>query len=98
MRLTWSKEERSYRMGDGPRGLCLKAGGAEVGSVYSLHVGGLDPLHKHGGWYWVCGSNAALGIAYRNTCKEPIADIDAAKAACEAYVRECLKMPAKERR
>lgn len=98
MRLTWSKEERSYRTCGRPRGLRLKADGAELGSVSSLHVGGYDPAHQHGGWYWVCASNAALGIAYRNTHKEPVADIDAAKAACEAYVRECLKLPPKAKR
>jgi hypothetical protein len=96
VRLSWSKEKRGYRVGAGPLGATLKIDGAEVGNVSSLHVGGLSPVHDHGGWYWFCGSNDALGIAYRNTWTMPTADIDTAKAACEAYVRECLGLPEKK--
>jgi hypothetical protein len=97
VRLTWRKEARSYRIGAGPRGAELYADGVRVGSVSSLHAGGLNPVHQHGGWHWVCPSNERLGIAYQNTWLAPLTDIDVAKAACEAYIRECLRLPEKKR-
>jgi hypothetical protein len=49
------------------------------------------------GWYWVA-SEASIGIPYRNTCYTPSTTPEEAKAACMAYVRECLSKFDKENR
>lgn len=48
------------------------------------------------GYSWCCGSFKEFGIERRNTMDKPVATIDEAKAACEAYVRQCLGLPAKK--
>lgn len=90
MKLTWKREPRE-RGSIRPRGATLSVDGVEVGHVSSLHVGGWDPVHQHGGWYSACATNEALGIAYRNTCREPVEDLEEAKVALKAYVLEQMK-------
>lgn len=44
---------------------------------------------RQGGWYWVARDDDR-GIALTNTCDEPVATAEEAKAAAMAYVKKCL--------
>jgi hypothetical protein len=88
MRLTWRREPSMQglaRVTQGPRGAILKVNGEDVGRVYANRD---YRTHRHNGWYWTARGN---GVALKNTCGTPVASIEEAKAACAAYVRECLK-------
>lgn len=101
MRLTWSKQphETGLRaVGQSPRGLLLKVDGEIVGRVCANCVGWM----KWAGWYW-CARSDEKGVPLYNTAALPpgndeavFKDIEGAKSACEAYVRECLKLPPKK--
>lgn len=92
MRLTWRKEPHETglaRVCQGPRGAELRIDGTLVAHVSALRVGF---SRDYDGWYWYCGTEPALGILHRNTCRAPVSTIDEAKAACRAYVAGCLKL------
>ena len=83
-RLSWRKQPNETGLaavGQGPRGAILKVNGDDVANVYAHG--------RSGGWYYVARNNSGT-IPLRNTCDKVVKDLEAAKAACEAYVRECL--------
>ena len=89
-RLTWRKQpnETGLRsIGQGPRGAILKVDGEDVGRVYAYGRGITGDPHR--GWYWTARDNAGH-IPLRNTAGKPVKDLEEAKAACKAYVLECL--------
>lgn len=75
-----------------PRGWYLMCGDRRVGSVSAILGGCRGPVT---GWYWVAREDT-IGILLRNTSNTPSATPEAAKAACMAYVRECLNKIDKE--
>jgi hypothetical protein len=95
-RLSWSKqpnEQGMAQVGQGPRGAILKVNGVIVGRVYANGVG----FHNYKGWYWTAYHTQKEDpkcppIVLKNTWETPIADLNDAKLACEAYVREQLGM------
>lgn len=60
----------------GPRGSKLFDEGKQVATVYPLGGDWSRPL---AGWYWCC--------AGKNTCHEPVATAEEAKAAALAYYK-----------
>lgn len=87
LRFRLCPEETGLRaIGAGPRGWDLMYGDQRIGCVSALGGGWRGPVT---GWYWVA-SEAAIGVPHRNTCNTPSATPEEAKAACTAYVRECL--------
>ncbi len=95
MRLTWRREPSETglaRVIQGARGAILKCDGEDV-----AHVSALRSWERYGeyvGWYYY-GSSERLGIPHANTCRAPVATMDQAKVACEAYVRKHLGKEAK---
>ena len=95
-RLTWSKqpnEQGLAQVGQGPCGAILKVNGVIVGRVYA-HTSG---FHQYNGWYWTArhsqsDSPKCPEIQLKNTCETPLKELNDAKLACEAYVREQLGM------
>lgn len=88
------KETGLRATGAGPRGWYLMRGDRRVGSVSAIRGGCRGPVT---GWYWVAREDT-IGIPLRNTSNTPSATPEAAKAACLAYVRECLNKIDKESR
>lgn len=89
-RLTWSRqpnEKGLARVGQSTRGKDLKLLGCRIAYV--------RPFAAH--WYWVA-FDTAKGIPLRNTAHEAVATMAEAQERCEAYVRECLKLPPKQSR
>ncbi len=93
--LRWRKGSRQkWIFTDEGRGWDLMYGDDRVGGVSAVYK---TPYNQTGliGFMWVTPANEVLGIAYRNSYNERRIfkpDLaDAAKAECEAYVRECLK-------
>lgn len=96
-RLTWSKEPSEKGLAavcQGERGRILKVNGSEVGYAGAVYQGWSRVV---AGYYWYA-SDGKLGIAHRNTADSPVATLEDAQKACEAYVRECLKLPPKKPR
>lgn len=89
-RLTWSKQPNEQGLASvcqGPRGAILKLNGVVAGRVYA------NP-HQYKGWYWVARHNTTEEVPWevplKNTCDTPVKELEDAKKACEAYVREVL--------
>jgi hypothetical protein len=80
------KETGLRAIGAGPRGWDLLYGDLCIGGVSPIGGGWGGPVT---GWYWVA-SEASVGVPWCNTCHTPSATPEEAKAACMAYVRECL--------
>jgi hypothetical protein len=98
-RLTWSREPDERGLAgvcQSPRGMVLKANGANVASVSPHCVG----FRRYAGWNW-CARCDELGIQLRNSLVNPISvkvykTKEAAQAECAEYVRGCLeRAPAK---
>jgi hypothetical protein len=90
-RITWRKQpnEGGLRsIGQGPRGAILRVDGEDVGRVQADGRNiTCDPFR---GWFWYARSDDGR-VPLKNTAGEkPVKDLEVAKAACEAYVRECL--------
>lgn len=86
-RLRWKldpAETGLRRIVAGPRGSTLRD---ESGTRYATvaTVG-----RRHGApWYWVAGWES--GVPYMNTCRDPVATVDEAKAEALAHVRAALQ-------
>ena len=96
-RLTWSRQPNETglaRVCQSKRGKDLKLLGCRI--AYVRTFGRYHPLYERGLWYWVASSKDDIPL--RNTCGEPSATLEDAQRACEAYVRECLKLPPKKPR
>jgi len=96
VKLTWRKEPNETglsRVTQGPRGAILKLDGEDAGHVAPFRVA----WHTYKGWYWYAGTDDGR-VPRQNTASDrrPYATIDEAKAACETYVRMCLKNAQKE--
>lgn len=85
-RLRWKKNAPPRglaRVGYGAIGSKLTDGIDEYASVAEL-----KGRHRNGGWYWVAPTSAR--VSYKNTCDEPCATEQEAKAQAESYIREQL--------
>jgi len=88
-RLRWKKQppERGLRaVVAAPRGYELTDGTKHYATVSALSVG----FHRYSDWYWVA-RNDERGVPLRNTCHEPVATVEQAKADAMAYVKQHLK-------
>ena len=97
-RLTWSRQPNETglaRVCQSERGKDLKLLGCRI--AYVRPFGRWRALESEAQWYWVA-FDTAKGIPLRNTSSEPCATMEEAQAQCEAYVRECLKLPPKKPR
>ena len=91
-RLRWRKQPNETglaRIVQGPRGYDLWYGDRDLGSAHPLTH--WPDRYTIVGYYWSVGSDKDLGIAHRNTASAPVATMEEAKAACLAYIKECLK-------
>ncbi len=87
-KLRWKLEpaETGLRsIGAGPRSSNLHDGTTKFASVSSLGGNWAGPVT---GWYWVAGWDS--DVPYKNTCGDPAATAEEAKAQAMAYVREHL--------
>lgn len=88
--LRWKRkpaETGLRRIGASPRGSNLHDGQETYAttSFISKRHG-----HKVEGWYWTARNDKA-GVPLENTCYEPVADEDTAKAAALAYVKKHMR-------
>jgi hypothetical protein len=49
-------------------------------------------------WYWIAESDEDSGIKYRTTRHLPASSMAEAEAECDAYLRQCLGLPARRRK
>ena len=63
-------------------------GGERVASVWPTK----------GGWYWLAEGAEDSTILFKTTKKLPAPTMAEAEAACDAYLRECLGLPARKER
>jgi hypothetical protein len=85
VRLRWKLEpaETGLRaVGAAPRGYVYHDGQTEYARI---HPNGGGWRRRQNGWYWVVPEQ--YGIPYANTCHEPVATAEQAKADCEAYCK-----------
>ncbi len=78
---------KKRRWKQGPKETGMMSGTAGLRST-ELHDGAqryavVSPL-RSGQWYWVAGWSS--GVPHKNTCNEPVATVEEAKAQALAYV------------
>jgi hypothetical protein len=96
-RLTWRRQPNETglaRVCQHERGAELRLNGDIVGHVAPV----IGNFRTTVGWYWYARADGPKLIPLCNTHAQPVSTMDAAKADCEAYVRERLGMPKPKRR
>lgn len=84
--LRWKLDPRAK----GLRAVCAGPRGSTLRDADGVRYATVSHLYSQcaGGWFWVAGWGSS--VPHKNTCNEPVATADQAKAAAMAYVQQHL--------